>query len=410
MRELLTYLVEASVGLGVTWVFYRGCLARLTFFSENRVFLLSLTLLSTVLPLGTVSVHSATDLDIVNTLSYQQFPWWSNLVFEKGIETTAFSWQNVLVGLYLGGVCILAAQLLFQLLAVRRIIRKSERHKKKGYTLVYSDGSLSMASFFHFIFLRKGALTGQEQEFVIQHELVHARQGHTWDLLFFRVINVIFWFNPFVYWLTKSAKEVHEYLADQGAVQTRSTGEYAQLMLRLATPRVTTTVVHHFYHVHLKRRIIMLHQLKSNPMKKVVFVLAVPLVALMLMFFSVKHAASPHDQLIGTWKGMDFNFKQLKGPEVDQAMIAGGQELHESGTFVVNEDQTYEYRVNGTMNGQGTWRVEERTLITEDDSGEVIKYQIVSLDDHTLVTTHKNQAETPDGAINVAITLTYERE
>ena len=410
MKTLLIYLLEASVCLGVTWAFYRSCLARLTFFRRNRALLIVLTWISIVLPLGSVSWSSSTELSAINRLSYQQLSVWEEVVSDHVVSTIAVSWPSLLGWLYTSGVIFFMLLFLFQLLAVKKIIQQSERQQQNDYTLIYSDSSLSAASFFRYIFINREALTSQEQSYVIRHELVHVRQGHTWDLLFFRLVGILFWFNPFAYGLIGAVREVHEYLADQGATQTRSIGEYTELMLRLATRQTTIAPVHYLYSDKLKRRIIMLHQQKSSPMKKVIFVLAIPLSALMFMFFSVDHSSSLPDQLIGTWKGTDFNAQQLEGPAMSQAMINGGQELHQNGIFSINEDRTYEHRTKGVVNGQGTWAVEgDQVLVTKGDNGEVVRYQIVELDDHTLATTHENQGETPAGRIKVAITLTYEK-
>ena len=52
---------------------------------------------------------------------------------------------------------------------------------------------------------------------VLKHEMVHAVQLHSLDLLFMEFVVAMLWFNPLIYVLLRSIRENHEYLADHYA-------------------------------------------------------------------------------------------------------------------------------------------------------------------------------------------------
>ena len=58
-----------------------------------------------------------------------------------------------------------------------------------------------------------------EAQQVLLHELVHVQQRHALDILFFEFVNVMLWFNPYIYEYKKSLKDTHEFIADQHLFQ-----------------------------------------------------------------------------------------------------------------------------------------------------------------------------------------------
>jgi hypothetical protein len=114
--------------------------------------------------------------------------------------------------------------------------------------------------------------------------------------------------------------------------------------------------------------------------------------------------------LAGSWKGTEFSFQQLKGPDIS-AMIEGGKSLHIGGMLALNDNMTYQIKdPQGTVNGKGKWILEKEGFFTTyEPGGEKTEYQIVTLDQSTLVTKHKVAMETPDGAVEGEIMLTYKK-
>jgi len=115
----------------------------------------------------------------------------------------------------------------------------------------------------------------------VQHEQVHGSQYHSLDLLLAEALGWFFWFNGLVPYFQRQLRLVHEYLAD--ATVTRPPGSrvaYGRLLLKLATGPLPTSLVHPFSTKQVAQRIHMLTFPPSSPMKKLRFLLVVPVAAL----------------------------------------------------------------------------------------------------------------------------------
>ncbi len=51
------------------------------------------------------------------------------------------------------------------------------------------------------------------------HEEAHASQKHSLDILFVELLQIIFWFNPLFYFIKRSIKLNHEFLADRAVLK-----------------------------------------------------------------------------------------------------------------------------------------------------------------------------------------------
>jgi beta-lactamase regulating signal transducer with metallopeptidase domain len=101
----------------------------------------------------------------------------------------------------------------FKVYKLTALIIKISIEKKDSYTLIILPNSKKAFSFFNYIFL--GADTNElEKEKIISHELIHCKQKHSLDLLFFESLKILMWFNPLLYIYQKRISTVHEYISD----------------------------------------------------------------------------------------------------------------------------------------------------------------------------------------------------
>ena len=90
---------------------------------------------------------------------------------------------------------------------------------------------------------------------VMQHERAHIRLRHSWDNLFVSFVEVLQWFNPCIWMLDYSLREVHEYEADASVLSHGVTLQnYQSLLIRKAmgTSSYDSGLICHF---HLKRQL-----------------------------------------------------------------------------------------------------------------------------------------------------------
>ena len=87
-------------------------------------------------------------------------------------------------------------------------------------------------SFFNWLFWnQKIELKSAKGEQVFRHELFHIEQKHSFDILYLECLATIFCMNPFLHFIKKETKVIHEFLADQFAINQGGQWEYAELLL-----------------------------------------------------------------------------------------------------------------------------------------------------------------------------------
>lgn len=119
---------------------------------------------------------------------------------------------------------------------------------------------------------------------MLRHEQQHFRRLHSLDLLAVEIARVGLWFLPTIWWLGHSLRQLHEYQAD-AAVATPDRRAYAQLLLRMALvqPR---TLLPSLLQKPLKTRIQFLILKPSLPMKKLAYLLVLPLLGVAAWLFA----------------------------------------------------------------------------------------------------------------------------
>jgi beta-lactamase regulating signal transducer with metallopeptidase domain len=137
-------------------------------------------------------------------------------------------------------------------------------------------------SFFRSIFLGEKVVEA-DHEGIIQHELVHIKQRHSLDLLFFELMRIVGWFNPLVYIYQNRISEMHEFIADAQVTKTHKKEQY-QLLLSQVFQTQNISFINQFHQSSLiKKRIVMLTKAKSKQILKLKYLVLAPVVMAMLV-------------------------------------------------------------------------------------------------------------------------------
>lgn len=142
------------------------------------------------------------------------------------------------------------------------------------------------SSFFSYILLPAYQAGSKAQELIILHESEHASKLHTLDLIFVQVSKAIFWFHPLIKAFESSIHEVHEFQADTKVTTLHPKKEYAQMLFNLTVTKKEQQFVNNFKQFQLKKRILMMNANKSGLVHKGRFLLALPLLGLMVFVFA----------------------------------------------------------------------------------------------------------------------------
>ncbi|CAM3536820.1 M56 family metallopeptidase [Zobellia roscoffensis] len=280
---MIQYVLECIAFQLVFLVIYDFFLKRETFFQWNRFYLLSTFLLSLLLPFVQIEAFKTTVEQPY--IEYGEALWGvDNAVTLNPQETSGFdiSWQMVLYGL---GALVSTLLLVHKLRQLYLLRAKGDKISFKEFTQILVLNSNIAFSFFKSIFIGD-KVSKTDYTNIIAHELVHIKQGHSWDLLFFELMRIVGWFNPLVYVYQNRISELHEFIAD-AKVAKRDRNEQYQLLLSQVFQTQNISFINHFFKSSLiKKRIVMLQKTQSKKVWQLKYLLLVPIILGMLFYTS----------------------------------------------------------------------------------------------------------------------------
>lgn len=301
INSFFNYSVESSVCLFLFVAVYRLLISKLTYFSWIRIYLILSVILSLSLPMLTIPVQWNSSLQ--NLMLY-----W-NPTFVRGSQADAVAGngtlftdvqQNgsmdmrvtiiyVLIFVYFIGLLYKSYYFARNLNNIRKCIKRNPIKREGNYWLVNLMDQITPFSFFNYIFLTDNlpGITNKDLQRIKEHEIIHAKQYHSLDVILIEFVSIIFWFNPMMAYLKKSIKEIHEYIVDEKiAGSGEMKRDYAQLLLTLASDSKVFNLSASFTGQQIRQRILMIGKPRSSPGNKLTFVVLIPLTALLLLSFS----------------------------------------------------------------------------------------------------------------------------
>ncbi|MEX0274404.1 MAG: TonB family protein [Flavobacteriaceae bacterium] len=318
---MLQYILEMVLFQLAFLLVYDLFLRKETFFQWNRVYLLGTFALSMVLPWVKIEALATT---VPQELTIYSIVVWNLEAVtlgsgEEGSFLQGFPWP--LAVLILGSV-FMAIWFAIKLYKVQRLRTLGKVHYLPNFVKVVVPNSRVAFSFFRQLFL--GADIKKEDEpQIVAHELVHIKQWHTLDLLFFEMMRIVIWFNPAVYLYQHRIAELHEFIADSAAGKVQKMNHYQVLLSQLFQSNGVSFINSFYKSSLIKKRIVMLTKKKSNQVLKFKYLLMLPLLFGILTYTSCGSESPNGEANVVTLK------KEVKGhpfSEVDQAPIFPGCE------------------------------------------------------------------------------------
>ncbi|WP_439132073.1 M56 family metallopeptidase, partial [Polaribacter sp.] len=227
---MINYILQVILFQVLFLAIYDFFLSKETFFTKNRWYLLSTPVLSFVLPLIKIpSFQKAVPQDLV--IQLPEIVLNPDKVIQQTLGTSNLETSINYISLFFWvGVVLFSVLFLIKLLKIITLIQSNEVIKNEDFKLILLPQLTKAFSFFNYIFLGTAIQTPQKEN-VIQHELVHSKQGHSLDLLFFEVLKIIMWFNPMLYLYQKRITLVHEYISDAVVAKTATKEVYINNLL-----------------------------------------------------------------------------------------------------------------------------------------------------------------------------------
>ena len=301
MNEMLLYTIKSAFVLAILYVPYTLLLREEDFFRFNRITLLGILVLSMILPLCNISSLSLDNQPIVHTAQQQMIEIGipvMQVVDETGEEPHehgSMSWFQTASLIYLLGVLAVLCLRLIQFAKMGMEIRGGtlwRAHDDGAYIHCHANPVASY-SWFGNIVISKEDYDRHGRE-IVMHEKGHIRCLHSLDILLLTFVEMLQWWNPLVYMLGVSLRDVHEYEADDYVLhQGVSLRDYQNLLIRKAVGASSYTFANNFNHSLTKKRITMMCKKKSNPWMRSKVLYAVPMVAIALSAFATPAFVNP---------------------------------------------------------------------------------------------------------------------
>ena len=116
---------------------------------------------------------------------------------------------------------------------------------------------------------------------IFLHETMHVQSRHYVDLFLFRIIQIIWWWNPLVWIARTELGLLHEYEADEGVLQNGiDATQYQLLLVRKAVGEHRFSLASGFQHAQLKNRITMMLKPCSNGWMRLSYLALLPVLAI----------------------------------------------------------------------------------------------------------------------------------
>lgn len=315
MTAYLIYIIKWAIALTALYSLYGLFLRKETFHGFNRLVLLGILVGSMVLPmcqLPTQNRLSSMVQEVEQSINAEasrlevQLPetTLSTIAGERAeanaqddaAQTTSAAadspslWFVIPVLIYFLGVLFCWAKELKDFASLAIMIHRSRRLKLDGVPqnihLMVNDQVSVPCSWMHWILVSRWDLQ-DNGSLILQHEMEHIRQGHSWDMLLADLTANMLWFLPFAHLLRKDLGDVHEYQADRAVVQANlDTKRYHQLIIDKAAPQSVSPVANSLNASMVKKRLTMMLCRESSHLSRLKVLYILPLLGIVLMAYA----------------------------------------------------------------------------------------------------------------------------
>ncbi len=345
VSAMLLYSIKSAIVLSLLYLPYMLMLQRESFFRFNRMMLLGILFLSLVLPLCNVSWMSLDHQPVVQAAQLQMLelgipvhvlPEVQIVAEEQGANSFTFSLFHLLTITYIIGMALLLVVRLWQIGRLQFGLRRGAlwQQDEQGVRIYCHSGDVAPFSWMRNIVINEQDYNEAGREIML-HEMGHIQGHHSWDVVLLTLVQMVQWWNPLVYVLGISLRDVHEYEADKYVLQQGVSAQgYQLLLIRKAVGSGSYAFANSFNHSLTKKRITMMKKIKSNPWMRSKALYVIPVAALALSAFATPKFVAPIEETVSKLEG--------KGTENSLNLQAFEEEKEKSTTM----------RVRGTGNAQ----------------------------------------------------------
>lgn len=280
------YSVKVAVCLALFYLFHKLLMSRDTFHTFNRFAILSMMLLSLVLPLVHLSLDSEAGINR-GTVALEGLVAQTVVADGGNGVGDGLTLTQLLLAAYVLGVVLFVGKALLSVGSLLRLIRRARCVEVRNGIRIYTmQGDISPFSWFRYIIMSEKDWQENRREIVL-HEMAHIRRCHSMDVAVCNMMIVFQWYNPAAWLLKRELQTVHEYEADEAVLSAGvDATHYQMLLIRKAVGERLFSMANNLNHNSLKKRITMMKIKRTNPMQKAKIAFVLPLAAMTVAAFA----------------------------------------------------------------------------------------------------------------------------
>ena len=291
------YSVKVAVCLALFYLFHKLLMSRDTFHTFNRFAILSMMLLSLVLPLVHLSLDSEAGINR-GTVALEGLVAQTVVADGGNGVGEGLTLTQVLLAAYVLGVVLFVGKALLSVGSLLRLIRRARCVEVRNGIRIYTmQGDISPFSWFRYIIMNEKDWQENRREIVL-HEMAHIRRCHSMDVAVCNMMIVFQWYNPAAWLLKRELQSAHEYEADEAVLSAGvDATHYQMLLIRKAVGERLFSMANNLNHNSLKKRITMMKIKRTNPMQKAKIAFVLPLAAMTVAAFASQKVEKLSDKV-----------------------------------------------------------------------------------------------------------------
>ncbi|MDP1801611.1 MAG: M56 family metallopeptidase [Bacteroidota bacterium] len=333
MNNFIIYSIEIAISLALFYTAYWVFLKNETFFKLNRIYLIASVIISLLTPLLNISIgqdsfiknlilpidqyeqsimgntplenvmkhgknypniigNKAGIADDANIIGSAQEKNVSSNSSEASSSNKNINWLTIVLAIYFIGAALFLTRFVANFIWIFGYVLKNKPQQIFGMNVIKIEKNISPFSFLNFMFISNKDYPEAELTKIISHEKVHIKQKHSIDLILFELLLVVQWFNPFVWSYKRVVKINHEYLADEGTLNSGIDMPGYQYSLLNQALNENNFEITNSYNFSIKKRIEMMMKKRSAKLAVLKLTIALPILIFLFSAFAFNTASS----------------------------------------------------------------------------------------------------------------------
>ena len=277
---MLTKVLLTFIATIILYYTYKLLFGKCNRFNVCRIILLTMSVFAFVFPFISIKISGQMPeyffiMDNLDVLSNNEI-----ILETENVKNNSLSFLQIVSVAYIIGVIFSFMKMIFNIYKVNKIKKGKKFEIIDNVKIIYTEENHIPFSFFNCIYLPDEI----NNPLILKHEMSHVKNHHSLDVILMEMMISFQWFNPYIYKMKKELQNIHEYIADNEAVEDETDkSNYMMLLLQQCTADNFNTVANNFSFLLTKKRISMITQKQKTKRMVIRMLLTLPVFAMLIL-------------------------------------------------------------------------------------------------------------------------------